>query len=306
MQDIGITLPIMDDKNYSTAVRPSKVWLPKNSECNTIFEFMVKQFPRIEKQVWLERFVLGKVLDESGDIFSLESPYLGGRHILYFREVPYEEPIPFEEKIIFKNENILIADKPHFLPIHPAGKYVNETLLSRLKLNAGCEEIITAHRLDRLTSGLVLCILNNELRGMYQKMFIDGQIQKTYHAVGVLPLGGIRTWHVKNCMDKVNAHFLMRVGKGQVNSESFIKVLEEKEGQALFELKPITGKKHQLRVHMASIGSGIENDPLYPEVKEDRTNDFTKPLKLLAKKLEFKDPVSGEDMSFESSFSLDF
>lgn len=98
----------------------------------------------------------------------------------------------------------------------------------------------------------------------------------------------------------------MRVGDGKVNSESFIKVLAEKGEQGLFELKPVTGKKHQLRVHMASIGSGIENDPLYPFVKEDRSNDFLKPLKLLAKKLEFIDPVSGKGMSFESTFELDF
>ncbi|MCM8540674.1 MAG: pseudouridine synthase [Lentisphaeraceae bacterium] len=296
----------MSDNKYSTSVTPSKVWLPKVSDCQTIVEFMVRQFPRIEADIWRQRFVDGKVLDEAGNQFSLETPYLGDRHIIYYREVPFEEAIPFEEKIIFQNENFLIVDKPHFLPVHPAGKYVNETLVNRLKSKHGFKDIVTAHRLDRLTAGLILCILKQEVRGQYQTLFINGQIQKTYWAVGSLPESGQRQWHVKNCMEKVNPNFLMRVGSGEQNSESFIKVLEEKDGTALFELKPITGKKHQLRVHMASIGSGIENDPLYPQVKENRENDFKKPLKLLAKKLEFTDPFSGEVMKFESSFKLDF
>lgn len=306
MPDFGITLPNMKEKNYSTASTASKVWLPRTSDCKTIFEFMLLQFPRIDKAVWLERFQEGKVLDEKGVPFTLESIYVGDRHIQYFREVPYEEPIPFKEKVIFQNENFLIVDKPHFLPVHPAGQYVNETLLSRLNSQAGLEDLITAHRLDRLTAGLLLCILKKDKRGLYQQMFIDGQIHKTYHAVGKIPDGSCRQWHVHNCMEKVNPNFLMRVGDGEKNSESYIKVLKEKEDKALFELKPVTGKKHQLRVHMAHIGSGIENDPLYPIVKEDRSNNYKKPLKLLAKKLEFKDPISGENMSFESTFELDF
>lgn len=306
MPDIRSTLASMNDKKYSTASTPSKVWLPLDIKSPSIFEFMVQQFPRIEKQVWRERFEQGKVLDEKNQPFSLDSPYSGGRHIFYYREVPHEVAIPFEEKIIFQNENILIADKPHFLPVHPAGQYVNETLLSRLKSKQGCEDIITAHRLDRLTAGLILCIVKKEMRGLYQAMFTDGRIQKTYYAIGKVPEGGNKQWHLKNCMEKVNPNFLMRVGSGNINSESYIKILEEKKDKALFELKPVTGKKHQLRVHMVHIGSGIENDPLYPVVQKDRSNDFTKPLKLLAKKLEFQDPISGDMMNFESTFELGF
>ena len=296
----------MKEQKYSTSVTPSKVWLPKDAGSATVFEFMVSKFPLISASIWKQRFKEGKVLGPSGEKLSLEDSYEGDRHITYFREVPHEEPIPFDEKIIFQNENFLIVDKPHFLPVHPAGKYVNETLLNRLKVKYGFNEVVAAHRLDRLTAGLVLCTLKQEVRGLYQDLFLERKIQKTYLAVGKLPEDGKKEWHVQNCMEKVNPNFLMRVGSGEANSESFIKVLQQKEGKALFELKPVTGKKHQLRVHMAAIGSGIENDPLYPEVKEDRENDFEKPLKLLAKKLEFNDPISGEEMKFESSFELDF
>ena len=295
----------MSDKKYSTSVSPSTVWLPKGASFETIYDFIVEKFPRIDSSIWLARFEEGKVFDSEGQPFSRDSPYKGDQHISYFREVPSEEKIPFKEEIIFQNEHFLIVDKPHFLAVHPSGQYVNETLVNRLKVSTGNKNLVTAHRLDRLTAGLILCILDSEKRGAYQSLFSERKVRKTYLAIGKKPTDGKTSWHIKNCIEKVNPRFLMRVGDGAVNSESYIKILKERDGRALFELKPVTGKKHQLRVHMAHIAFGIENDPLYPVVKEDRSNDFTKPMQLLAKKLEFDDPFSGERMVFESKRTLE-
>ena len=296
----------MQSKEYSTSISPSKVWLPKESLAKTVYEFMVAKFPGISAEVWAKRFEEGKVFRKAGEAFDLQSPYEGDQHIFYYREVPSEKRIPFEEKIIFQDENILVVDKPHFLPVHPSGIYVNETLVNRLKKKTGILDLVVAHRLDRLTAGVILCIINKEKRGLFQQLFLDRKVQKTYLAVGTVPAEKQQEWHLKNCLERVYENFLMRVGEGDANSESFIRILEEKDDRALFELKPVTGKKHQLRVHMAHIGSGIENDPLYPEVQEDREDDYSKPLQLLAKKLEFIDPVSGKAMVFESSQDLDF
>ena len=296
----------MSLEEFSTSITPSKVWLPREKNFKTIFDFMVHQFPRIEAAVWQKRFQTGKVLDANGMALTLDSPYQGEQHISYFREVPKEEKIPFEEEIIFQNENFLIADKPHFLPVHPSGQYVNETLVNRLKRKTENNDLVSAHRLDRLTAGLVLCILDPCKRGAYQNLFSERQVQKTYLAIGLKPADGLKEWHLKNCLEKVNPRFLMKVGDGKANSESYIRILKECGSRALFELKPVTGKKHQLRVHMAHIGSGIENDPLYPEVRKDRSTDYSKPMKLLAAKLEFTDPFSGKKMSFESKRKLDF
>ena len=295
----------MSEKKYSTSISPSTVWLPKGADYRTIYEFIIEKFPRIDSSIWLERFAEGKVFDSEGKSFTCKSPYQGDQHISYFREVPCEEKVPFEEEVIFQNENFLVVDKPHFLPVHPSGQYVNETLVNRLKVKTGNKSLVTAHRLDRLTAGLVLCILDSEKRGAYQSLFSERKVRKTYLAIGKKTQCENQSWHIKNCIEKVNPRFLMRVGDGEVNSESFIKILREHDGRALFELKPVTGKKHQLRVHMAHIGSGIENDPLYPVVQEDRSNDFEKPMQLLAKKLEFEDPFSGESMVFESKRTLE-
>lgn len=299
-------LSVMSQSPLVTSMSPSKVWLPVDSPAPTIFDFMVKKFPSIDKPVWQQRFVDGKVLNNQGQAVPLQSPFIGGQHITYFREVAFEKRIPFDETIIFQNENLMVVDKPHFLPVHPSGKYVNETLVNRLRQKKALPELVAAHRLDRLTAGLVLCILRKEIRGVYQKMFEKCAVKKTYLAVGKTPPGDKKQWFIKNRLTPLKPHFLMRVSDGRTNSESTIKILRQKQHKALFELEPVTGKKHQLRVHMVCIGSGIVNDPLYPGVVENRQDDYSQPMQLLAHKLTFRDPLSNMKMEFVSSLKLDF
>jgi len=215
--------------------------------------------------------------------------------------------IPFREEVLFENDNFLVADKPCFLPVHPAGQYVNETLISRLREKYGHEELGSAHRIDRLTSGLVLCVKNRSKRGLYQQMFQDGTVKKIYLAAGKIPEETDQThWHVKVRMEPVANSFRMRiVPNGPVNSESSIDLIECCGGIGLFRLRPITGRKHQLRVHLCSIGSGILNDPLYPDDSMfSAVDDYQRPMQLLAHRLEFIDPVTGKHMEFESRMGV--
>jgi len=200
------------------------------------------------------------------------------------------------------------VDKPHFLPVHPAGKFVNETLINRLCAKYGYSDLCAAHRLDRLTAGLVLCVKSPEVRGEYQQMFMNGSITKTYLAVGPLPANNQTHWHIRAHMKPYNEHFRMQIAPGgDINSESIINLIDSKDGRGLFKLQPITGKKHQLRVHMCEIGSDIDNDPLYPTYSEiEQPDNYNAPMQLLAYKLGFKDPITGKLMSFSSKISLNF
>jgi tRNA pseudouridine32 synthase/23S rRNA pseudouridine746 synthase len=245
---------------------------------------------------------------DSGEEISLDTPYQAGRRICYYREVVNEPEIPFEEQIVFENDDFLLADKPHFLPVHPTGKFVNETLLSRLRAKYGYVDLCSAHRLDRLTAGLVLCVKNKAVRGCYQQMFRHGSIKKTYLAAGRLPAeaGGLTHWHIKARMGRGREYFRMKILEEEpVNSESMIELIEQRGEIGLFRLRPITGQKHQLRVHMCAIGSGILNDPLYPDcAAEEEPVNYHQPLQLLAHRLEFIDPVTRVPMQFTSRQSL--
>jgi len=291
----------------SKSATPSYVTAPEDGEFTTIVEFLIYRFPRIHESIWRDRITHGKVHFDNGDSIYSDTPYQGRRRICYYREVVQEQIIPFQEEIIFEDENIIIVDKPHFLPIHPAGKFVNETLLTRLSNKYDYQNLCAAHRLDRLTAGLVLCIKKSSVRGAYQQMFMNGEVKKTYLAIGSLPETNKSYWHIKNHLEPYNEHFRMQVTNRPPNSESIIELIENRGKKGLFKLSPITGKKHQLRVHMCTIGSGIENDPLYPTYSEiEQPDDYDSPMQLLAQKLEFTDPFSRNKMSFTSSLPLNY
>jgi tRNA pseudouridine32 synthase/23S rRNA pseudouridine746 synthase len=291
----------------SIAVKASTVWLPETSDCLTVFEFLCDKFSKIDRGTWESRMERGKITFENGDKVLADTPYKPSCRVLYYRELAQETPVPFKEKILYEDENILVADKPHFLTLHPVGQYINETLLNRLKITTGNDELLGAHRIDRLTAGLVLFSKNKESRGRYQKMFVDKVISKTYEAIGRLPADNETKWSVKNRMIAAeDPWFLMKVGTGEPNTESEISLIEKNDQLGKFELKPVTGKKHQLRLHMCCIGSSILNDPFYPDFKKDAEDDYENPLQLLARKLAFTDPLTGKEMSFESKLKLRF
>ena len=291
--------------SYSKSIMPSYVALPDGGAFATVYEFILFRFPRIAEPVWRERIELNKVCFDDGEPIHLATPYQERRRICYYREVVDERTIPFAEEIVFENDDFLIADKPHFLPVHPAGAYVNETLVTRLRSKYGYEELSNAHRIDRSTAGLVLCVKNQARRGLYQQLFRAGAVKKIYLAAGKLPSETDQThWHVKTRMEPRD-HFRMQiVPGGLVNSESIIDLIDRRDGIGLFRLQPVTGKKHQLRVHLCEIGSGIIDDPLYSDYSDIDGDDYQRPMQLLAHRLEFTDPVTGKQMEFQSGRAL--
>jgi tRNA pseudouridine32 synthase/23S rRNA pseudouridine746 synthase len=283
------------------------VSLPGGDGFATVYEFLVARFPRIAEPVWRERIELDKVHFDDGEPIGLSTPVQANRRIVYYREVVDETKIPFEEEVLFENEDFLVADKPHFLPVHPVGSYVNETLITRLRTKYGYAELGNAHRIDRLTAGLVLCVKDREKRGLYQQMFKDGTVKKSYLAAGKLPVEtGQTRWHIKARMEPSDDPFRMQIVPiGPVNSESFIELVECRDGIGLFRLQPVTGKRHQLRVHLCAIGSAIIDDPLYSDYSDaEFGDDYSRPMQLLAYRLKFTDPVSGNLMEFQSKLNL--
>jgi tRNA pseudouridine32 synthase/23S rRNA pseudouridine746 synthase len=229
--------------------------------------------------------------------------------VYYYREVETEPVIPFEEKILFQDEHILVADKPHFLPVVPGGKYINECLQNRLHKKTGIENLQTLHRLDRPTAGLVLFSTNTETRHRYHQLFEENKIHKTYLAIAAAnsedELIG-QQWQVKNRITNSEPRFLMKVVSGLPNSHSEIRCLKQTIDKRLFELNPITGKTHQLRLHMQTIGWPILNDRYYPTLQPETADDYSQPLQLLAKELQFIDPVTNLRRTFSSNANLRF
>lgn len=287
------------DRNWVT----SRLQLP-TGQWPTVLACLCDHFQHIASEVWQQRFLAGQVRDDSGRALALTAPYRVGMEITYFRDVPDETPIPFHERILYFDEHLMVVDKPHFLPVVPAGKYVRECLLYRLREQTGNANLVALHRIDRHTAGLVLFSLKPNTRDHYQRLFRERRIDKTYQALAPA-LPNLRFPYV-HCSRMVKSEPFFRIQEtdGASNSETHIDVVTINGPIWRYQLQPISGRQHQLRVHLSALGAPILNDPYYPELRTQAPDDFDKPLQLLASAIAFEDPVSGQKRQFESTLAL--
>jgi len=288
------------------ATSPSKVTLPAAERpYPSILEFLNGRFPKIGSCCWEQRISEGKVLDAEHRPITGDTPYLPLTPLFYFREVPQERLIPFEERILFQDEHLLVACKPHFLPVIPGGGYVNECLLNRLRESTGNHDLVPLHRIDRETAGIVMFSVNKRTRGVYGRLFATGLVSKSYQALAEYDSAGEgNSWVVENRIEKGDPWFRMRTVPGEVNARSKIRLRDVHNGVGHFDLSPITGKTHQLRIHMSGLGFRILNDRYYPELQPERADDYEQPLRLIAKAVRFRDPLSGKELEFRSEHEL--
>ena len=289
--------PTIDGLAASTLQLPPGTW-------PTVLDCLCERFPAVARSQWLDRMARGRVMDGDGRWLTPETPYRVGLEIHYYREVFDEAPIPFDEVVLHADADLLVADKPHFLPVTPSGAHVHETLLARLIRRTGNAALAPLHRIDRETAGLVLFSVNPQTRALYQTLFRERRIEKSYEAIApALPRVEFPCIRFSRIVAG-EPFFRMREIDGAANSETRIDVLARGEGAWHYALTPITGRKHQLRVHMAALGAPIANDGMYPSVFQCEPGDYTAPLQLLAKRLSFVDPLSGVECSFSSKIVL--
>jgi len=303
-------LIFLPEYTVSIARQASEITLPAvNNGWHTVLQFLCSQFPFISEAIWRQRIAAGKVYWFNGDTISADTPFMPSKRLCYYREVTAEPLIPFAHEILYQNEHIIVADKPHFLPVTPGGEYVNECLLARLQRDTGLTDIAPVHRLDRDTAGLVLFSLNAQSRAAYYQLFSAGTIYKQYQAVARLTKEAATAalpqhWQIKNRIEKSTPRFINAIVPGEVNAQSDISLVAKSGELGLFELTPHSGKTHQLRLHMLSLGMPILHDNYYPELKAKQAPQFEQPLQLLAKQLRFTDPLTQQPQQFSSKQQL--
>lgn len=281
----------------SSFVLPQGTW-------DTVFDCLCANFPTIEPERWRARFLRGRILDDNKQPLDISHAYRAGLRIYYFREVPAEKPIPFIESIIYANPHLIVVDKPHFLPVTPAGEYAEQTLLARLIKRFENDAIAPLHRIDRHTAGLVLFSAQRSSRAAYQALFRDRKIEKIYEAIApALPHLEFPLLRQSRIV-RGEPFFRSCEIEGEINAETRIEIIERNGDYWHYRLYPTTGKKHQLRVHMAALGAAICNDAFYPQVCDALFDDYTRPLKLLARELRFIDPIMGDTHNFTSRLTL--
>ncbi|OBY30161.1 pseudouridine synthase [Mycolicibacter kumamotonensis] len=241
----------------------------------------------------------GEVLTADGAVVDETTVLPAGAHIFWYRELPDEVPVPFDIPVLHRDDDLVVVDKPHFLATMPRGRHVAQTALVRLRRELGLPELSPAHRLDRLTAGVLLFTTRRELRGPYQTLFARGAVRKQYLARSSAPPTGEFPRLVRSRIVKRRGCLQACEEPGEHNAETLVEALDPP-NSGCYRLTPRTGRTHQLRVHLASLGLPIDGDPLYPRVVEVAADDFSTPLCLLAHRLEFEDPFTGRRRCFVS------
>jgi tRNA pseudouridine32 synthase/23S rRNA pseudouridine746 synthase len=244
----------------------------------------------------LAKVLAGEVVCIDGAVVDETAVLPPGSCVYLYRELPVETPVPHELAVLYRDDDIVVIDKPHFLATIPRGRHVAQTALVRLRRELELPELSPAHRLDRLTAGVLLFTVRRELRGSYQTLFARGAVRKTYLARAAVNSELVFPRVVRSRIIKPRGSLQAVEEPGEPNAETLIVA----RGNGLYQLTPRTGRTHQLRVHMSSLGIPIEGDPLYPNIVDVAPDDFSTPLQLLAHSLEFDDPVSGRRRRFVS------
>lgn len=246
------------------------------------------------------KVVAGEVVCADGTVADARTVLPAGAVVYLYRDLPDEVPVPFDIPVLYRDEDILVVDKPHFLATMPRGGHVVQTALVRLRRELGLTELSPAHRLDRLTAGVLLFTVRPQVRGAYQTMFARGQVRKTYLAAADVDPG--QSFPQTLCSRIVKRRGALQAVEevGEPNAETLVEHL----GGGIYRLTPATGRTHQLRVHMASLGLPIFGDPLYPDIVDVAPDDFSTPLSLVAQTLEFDDPLTGAYRSFTGTRQL--
>lgn len=283
-------------------ITPSRVFLPSGPWSST-YEFLCQRFPHITPDILLMRLERGDIVDAIGQPVTRNTPYQANAWLWYYRDVPDEVPVPFKLNVLFQDDLLLAVDKPHFLSSTPGGRYLRETALTRVRDLTGNSTITPLHRLDRDTAGVLVFCVNPQYRGAYQALFQTREVAKEYEAIAPV-ISDMPEW-IRCRMEQRPGHFTMQVVQGEPNSVTQVQLIRSGQGRALYSLKPLTGRKHQLRVHMSLMGAPIENDVFYPQLQPlPAADDFARPLQLLARRLQFTDPVTGELRDFISQRQL--
>ncbi|BBX74643.1 hypothetical protein MSHI_25490 [Mycobacterium shinjukuense] len=247
------------------------------------------------------KVLAGEVVDADGTAVDDATVLASGSHVYLYRELPDEVPVPFDMPVLYRDADIVVVDKPHFLATMPRGRHVAQTALVRLRRELDLPELSPAHRLDRLTAGVLLFTTRRERRGAYQTMFAQGKVRKTYLARAAVDPGLVLPRLVRSRIVKRRGQLQAVCEPGAPNAETLVERLAP---DGLYRLTPRTGRTHQLRVQMASLGLPIVGDPLYPKVIPVPDDDFSTPLQLLAQRIEFDDPITGSRRAFVSRRQL--
>ncbi len=252
----------------------------------------------------------GRFVDDGGRTLHDDDPYVPARYVWFHRDLRDEPEVPGVVHVVHRDERLVVVDKPPFLSTIPRGRHVMQSVVVRMRAALDLPELSPLHRLDRVTSGLLMLATERRWRGPYQSAFEHRRVDKTYLALAPLRADLELPLVVRDHIRKDRGTAQAQVVPGApVNAETLVELDHEVDGPdgtrlGVYRLTPRTGRTHQLRLHLSGLGIPIVGDPLYPVERDVAVDDFRTPLQLLAAEVAFTDPVDGAPRRFRSVRAL--
>lgn len=270
----------------------------------TIGDFLMSRLPARANVPGM--LAAGDFVDAHGRALDGTEPFTPHTFVWFHRPLAPEVPVPFPLTVLERDDHVAVVDKPHFMATTPRGAHVQESALVKARVTLGLPELAPAHRLDRLTAGVLVFTTRREYRAAYAGVFQSGLAHKEYEAIAAYDAALEFPLRVANRIEKRRDSLQAEVVGGAPNAETVIEVVEVRGRYARYRLTPRTGKTHQLRVHMAGLGIPIVGDSLYPVVRSVDADDFSEPLRLVARRLRFADPITGVERDYGSTVCLEW
>lgn len=296
-----VTSPLPGSKPYINR-RPLDV--PQKFHGVSLPEFLQGVLPHVHPNYWREEIEAGRFESPGGARVGLAHRVEAGERYLHLTPVEREPDVSADIRILYEDGSILVVEKPAPLPVHPCGRFNFNTLQRILEKVYAPQKPFAAHRLDASTSGIMVFARTRRLAGLLQPQFEKGEVEKTYLArVHGHPAG-----------DRFECHLPISEGVGEMGSrwteENGLKAstyFEVKarldDGTSLLEVRPVTGRTNQIRVHLWELELPICGDPLYLPGKKLGDAQTTQvdgtPLCLYAQSLSFFHPRTRERVRFE-------
>ncbi|MDO5061332.1 MAG: pseudouridine synthase [Actinomycetaceae bacterium] len=292
----------------------------------TLGEWILKNIPAINHAQLTAFFESAAIVDAWGNPLQWETPANALENPIYlYRPGADETATPITLEKIYQGDGWLVIYKPKGLATMPRGSYVVRSATIALRRQENNADLTPAHRLDRATSGLLLFTEKPQLRRLYQEMFQNRQVEKTYlatapaidfstlepEALAATQLIKVTKeppekpgWvKVESRIEKVEGVMSAQHVAGTPNAVTYLRpsAMRQVAGEEFcdYEVQPQTGKTHQIRLHFAALGIPLVGDPLYggfnaARYGKDQVPQGNSPLHLEAVGLQFHDPQTGE------------
>jgi RluA family pseudouridine synthase len=280
--------------------------IPARLDGMSLLDALCELFPHVDRAEWLRRCEEGRFMNYGGDARGADHVVRAGERVLQVFPPEAEPDVAVDIRVLYEDEAILVVRKPAPLPMHSGGRFHRNTLNHLLNLACAPHVVRMVHRLDANTTGVVVFARTRHVARVLARQFVEGEARKRY----VVRVHGHPVEDHFSCEAAISREpeFAgardVDVADGDEASTAFRVLRRFEDGTALLEARPVTGRTHQIRLHLKHLGFPVVGDPCYGSAMRDggaaTLSVGDPPMMLHAASLEITHPRTGGRVVYDA------